>query len=122
MEQSPIDLDNAVKDRNLNLDLNYFDYTDANKVEIKRLSHTVEVTLPTGQQGGFAKTSEDGNMSDFVALQFHFHSPSEHTVKGRHMDLEMHIVHTYADGSLGGVIGVLFDRETGGDGKNLFVD
>lgn len=26
-------------------------------------------------------------------IQFHFHSPSEHTVNGRRFDLELHIVH-----------------------------
>lgn len=71
---------------------------------------------------GFEKTFENGNTSEFVAAQFHFHAPSEHTVNGKHMDLEMHIVHTYEDGSLGGVIGVFFDREEGGDGKSLFIE
>ena len=26
-------------------------------------------------------------------MQYHFHSPSEHTIDGQLMDLEMHIVH-----------------------------
>ena len=26
-------------------------------------------------------------------MQFHFHSPSEHTIEGRQFDMEMHIVH-----------------------------
>jgi len=38
------------------------------------------------------------------------------------MDLEIHFVHTYLDGSLGAVIGVFFDREEGGDGDNLFLE
>lgn len=29
----------------------------------------------------------------FVANQFHFHAPSEHTINGEYMDLEMHTVH-----------------------------
>jgi hypothetical protein len=32
--------------------------------------------------------------ADFFAQQFHFHSPSEHSIDGKLMDLEMHIVHT----------------------------
>lgn len=32
--------------------------------------------------------------------QFHFHTPSEHTVGGRHAPLEQHFVHTSADGSV----------------------
>ena len=31
-------------------------------------------------------------------LQFHFHTPSEHTVEGRHAPLEMHLVHQSAAG------------------------
>jgi len=52
-------------------------------------------------------------------VQFHFHSPSEHTINGDHADLEMHIVHTYEDGSLGGVIGILFDES---EEKSPFLD
>lgn len=38
------------------------------------------------------------------------------------MDLELHVVHTYPDGSLGAVIGVLFDQVEGGMGDNLFLN
>lgn len=31
--------------------------------------------------------------ADFFAQQFHFHAPSEHSIDGQLMDLEMHIVH-----------------------------
>jgi len=30
----------------------------------------------------------------FNALQFHFHTGSEHTIDGKRHDFEMHIVHT----------------------------
>lgn len=30
----------------------------------------------------------------FEAAQFHWHSPSEHTIDGKHFDLEIHVVHT----------------------------
>ncbi len=39
-------------------------------------------------------------------LQFHFHTPSEHTVEGRHAPLEMHLVHQSASG-VRLVVGVL---------------
>ena len=59
----------------------------------------------------------------FEALQFHFHSPSEHTIDGKHTDLEIHIVHQMkmnqtvdAEGNpidpgkiMYGVVGLLFD-------------
>lgn len=34
-------------------------------------------------------------ISIFNALQVHYHAPSEHTINGKHFDLEMHLVHTY---------------------------
>ena len=45
----------------------------------------------------------------YVLQQFHFHSPSEHTVDGRSYPLEAHFVHKAADGKLA-VIGVLFEQ------------
>jgi len=65
----------------------------------------------------------DGSKSLFNLAQFHFHAPSEHTVNGANYDLEMHMVHVYADESnhLGAVIGVFFDREAGGNYDNPMI-
>ncbi len=52
-------------------------------------------TTTTGA-GNTANTFTDGLTVDgtFLPLnQFHFHSPSEHTVNGMHYPLEMHMVH-----------------------------
>ena len=35
--------------------------------------------------------------ADFFGQQFHFHSPSEHSIDGKLMDLELHIVHFIDD-------------------------
>lgn len=51
----------------------------------------------------------------------HIHAPSEHTINGYHFDAEIHIVHLYANGTLGGVLGVLFDREQGGSTTNPLI-
>ncbi|HET6462530.1 MAG TPA: carbonic anhydrase family protein, partial [Candidatus Krumholzibacteria bacterium] len=45
----------------------------------------------------------------FQLLQYHFHVPSEHTVKGQHHAMEMHLVHATDDGKLA-VIGVFIDE------------
>ena len=63
----------------------------------------------------------NGKVAEFVPAQFHFHSPSEHTVDGKTYDLEVHMVHTYKDGSLGGVIGIFFDVADGGSSTNSFI-
>lgn len=47
----------------------------------------------------------------FPLIQYHFHSPSEHTVNGRHSPMEMHLVHKSADGKLA-VVGVFIEEGT----------
>ena len=48
--------------------------------------------------------------SDAYALaQYHFHNQSEHTVKGKHFPMEMHLVHKSAAGKLA-VVGVLIEE------------
>jgi carbonic anhydrase len=59
-------------------------------------------------------------------VQFHFHTPSEHTVEGKPFSLEMHIVHVLDSGAgkdyqyQKAVIGVVFDDSK--DIPNAFID
>ena len=46
---------------------------------------------------------------EYELVQYHFHAPSEHTIDGRHLPLEVHLVHKSAVGDLA-VIGVLFEE------------
>lgn len=43
----------------------------------------------------------------YALKQFHWHSPSEHTINGRRLDLELHMVHQTPSGQIA-VIGVLY--------------
>ncbi|HED15239.1 MAG TPA: carbonic anhydrase family protein [Gammaproteobacteria bacterium] len=45
----------------------------------------------------------------YKLLQFHFHTPSEHTREGEHFAMEMHLVHKSASGNLA-VVSVLLKR------------
>ncbi|CAN8232417.1 unnamed protein product, partial [Cochlearia groenlandica] len=47
------------------------------------------------------------NNTEFKLAQCHWHSPSEHTINGTRYDLELHMVHTSAQGQTA-VIGVLY--------------
>jgi carbonic anhydrase len=94
-------------------------YIDETNAAMFRYATTIQVTPTAGQM---QLVFDSGSRSDFKLAQFHVHAPSEHTIDGKLLDLELHFVHTYLDGSLGAVIGVMFDREKGGDGDNLFID
>jgi len=61
--------------------------------------HTIQVNYNEG-----SSIKVDG--MTFELKQFHFHGPSEHTINGQYFELEMHLVHQSADGSLA-VVGVL---------------
>jgi hypothetical protein len=53
-------------------------------------------TVTTGAGAVTANTFTDGLYVNGTLLplnQFHFHSPSEHTINGAHYPLEMHMVH-----------------------------
>ena len=70
-------------------------------------------------------TRADGTESKWKPAQFHFHAPSEHTIGGKLMDLEIHFVHL-ADAESGNdgfaaVLGMFFDREAGGNETNEFL-
>lgn len=62
-------------------------------LEILNNGHTVEDSI----QGG-GTLAVDGKT--YSLAQFHFHSPSEHTIDGKHAPMEMHLVHKDAAGKL----------------------
>lgn len=64
--------------------------------------HTIQITVDEGSTFTF-------NNKVYSLKQFHFHTPSEHTVDGQHAPMEMHMVHQGEDGSLA-VIGILFQE------------
>ena len=63
------------------------------QADVVNNGHTVQVNYPGG-----STLSVDGQTFDL--LQYHFHSPSEHTVEGTRFPMEMHLVHKSADGKL----------------------
>ena len=77
--------------------------------ELINNGHTIQVTPEAG-------SSITYNGKVFHLKQFHFHTPSEHTVNGKHSPMEIHLVHQADDKSLA-VIGVLVNE--GSHNKNF---
>ena len=70
--------------------------------DVVNTGHSIQVDYPE------ADTLTVGDET-FALLQYHFHSPSEHTVDGKIFPMEMHLVHKSADGRLA-VVGVFIEE------------
>jgi len=91
MAQSPIDLTASTSTASdpAVLEFNYH----ATPLTILNNGHTIEVTYTPG-----SSLVVEGDA--FEVEQFHFHTPSEHTLEqGAHYPLEMHIVHQNSEGT-----------------------
>lgn len=97
-EQSPINITTSEKSAALKpIAFNY----GASNSEIVNNGHTIQINLASG---GTIKLGND----EYTLLQFHFHTPSEEQVDGRHFPLVAHLVHKDANGRLA-VVAVLFE-------------
>jgi carbonic anhydrase len=94
LEQSPIDLADAVAAEPGGLDIAY----QSMKLRIINNGHTIQINAAPGSACMIGGTS-------YELQQFHFHHPSEHLLSGKPFDLECHFVHRSAAGDLA-VIGV----------------
>jgi len=96
--QSPIDI-SASKYGSANpVSISY----NSKAVSILNNGHTIQVNIADGSNITVSGKS-------YKLLQFHFHTPSEHTINGKHADMVAHLVHKSADGQLG-VIGILMKK------------
>ena len=120
VEQSPIDLAVSAATANSVMALDGYGYANSGNIDRAKLADSVYVGYTGGE---FVKKFADGSKSVFTPLQYHFHAPSEHTFNGKNYDLEVHFVHKYAGtaSKLGAVIGVVFDRQAGGNFDNSFI-
>lgn len=95
--QSPVDLHSATSKKLPSLNLQY----RPSKIHLIYNGHTIQENEDPG-------SCELLNGVRYELQQFHFHSPSEHTVDGRHFPMEMHLVHQSQDGRVA-VVGVLIE-------------
>lgn len=103
--QSPINIAQTQQQDLVNISFHY----QPTGLSVTNTGHSVQVNYPAGSY-----IEIDGTRFDL--LQFHFHSPSEHTVNGKQAAAEMHLVHKSASGSLA-VVGVMI--ETGAHNPNI---
>jgi carbonic anhydrase len=96
VNQSPIDLGATIESELPPLEIAY----GRAGTEILNNGHTIQVNVEPGNI-----LTVDGKK--FTLKQFHFHSPSEHTVMDKPYALEAHFVHSDDDGHIA-VIGILF--------------
>lgn len=64
--------------------------------------HTIQVSVEEG-------SSLTLNGRDYTLKQFHFHTPSEHTLDGKNLPMEMHLVHQDSAGGFA-VVSILFEE------------
>jgi carbonic anhydrase len=64
--------------------------------------HTIQINYDGGDELTIGRDT-------YALVQYHFHHQSEHTVKGRHYPMEMHLVHKSESGTLA-VIGVFIEE------------
>lgn len=96
--QSPINIEHALKTNHDNLTLAFKPGTQ----EIINNGHTVQINVNEGN------TLEIDN-EVFTLQQFHFHTPSENQINGKHFPMEAHFVYKNKNGDLT-VIGLMFSK------------
>jgi len=96
--QSPIDINKTIT---ASLDTLVFSYKES-PLRIINNGHSIQINYEPG-----SSFTVDGQT--YELLQFHFHAPSEHTVKGAFYDMEMHLVHKNSKDELA-VVGVMMKK------------
>ncbi len=106
LAQSPIDLKDPIAKLSEVISVRGFNYPNDVNLVINRNKAT---PLPADLNSEFEVKFANGTTGNFYPLQFHFHSPSEHTINGRQFDLELHIVHGDKTKTAASVLGILFE-------------
>lgn len=99
-QQSPINIDDSSA-TTVALSGIKFNYRPT-VLDIVNNGHTIQVNYEAG-------STMEVEGAVYNLLQFHFHAASEHSINGKHSEMEMHLVHQRSDGALG-VVGVMINR------------
>jgi carbonic anhydrase len=89
-QQSPIDIISSINAQLPPLRIVWGKTADT----IVNNGHTIELNAAKGNTLTFGG-------GPYRLLQFHFHHPSEHLIRGKSFPMEVHFVHAHASGALG---------------------
>lgn len=107
--QSPINFDSDNFERKINSESTpkplKFNYQRI-PLTVKNNGHTIQVDYSGGSSGG---SSMEIDGETYRLLQFHFHTPSEHTVDEMAYGMELHLVHQNQAGNFA-VVGVFIEE------------
>jgi carbonic anhydrase len=101
-DQSPIDVPNSIsKTGNSTLFLKYPEFKST--IQLYNNGYSLAFTLPETYKGGFglgkdATDFEKDGASAYRLWQVSFHAPSEHSIEGKKMPLEMQLMHQRVTG------------------------
>ena len=98
LNQTPINLETSVVAQMPALQFGY----EPEELKLVNNGHTVQVEI---DPGNFMRV----NGQRWQLAQYHFHAPSEHTVKGKAYDMELHLVHKNPRSELA-VVGVFIRK------------
>ena len=99
-DQSPVDVNIVEEGESTEIEFNY--QPSEVKVTDNNNSHTIEVGFAPGNTIAI-------NGEEYELLQFHFHTPSEHSIEEEFSAMELHLVHQNQAGELA-VIGVMMNE------------
>ena len=83
------------------------------KFDVTQSHHAPKFSCPSDGLCGVLTHPRTDEAYDLV--QIHFHSPSEHTIDGKHFPLEGHMVHQSPTTGAYAVIGIMFDSSAADD-------
>lgn len=96
-DQSPINIDDAVVGATAEIEFNYAPVP----LVVVNNGHTIQVNYA---EGSTVKIQGE----EYELVQFHFHTPSEHTTSGQASAMELHLVHRNVAGLA--VIGIMMEE------------
>lgn len=99
-QQSPVDIKKAAKTRSGHITTHY----GKTEFAVVDNGHTIKVT-PSREQ----RVTIEGK--NYKLVQFHIHSPSEHEFNGKLLPMEIHLVHSDANGKIA-VLGIMVKKGT----------